>query len=292
GCALHPLDASRLRPGPSRLEDPAFAPHLVRAGVWRPWRFRNTAGGGIHFLDNHDAARTPVLFIHGLYGSPRDFRYLIDHLDRTRFEPWLYYYASGEDLSGTVEHLSQEIDALCAHYGVRSLMIVAHSMGGLIARDFVLRRADSRIAVPLLITLSTPWSGHRAAAIGSRFWPGAVRSWHDLATHSAYLEHLFATKTGLRRRLPAGTEHYLFASIGRGKDIHDGRGVDGDDEVVTVASQLRDSACEDAYRIHRFAETHRGILRSAAVAESVNQALATASTDRSDTPDVRLGARR
>ncbi len=273
GCAIDPSERSELRSGSlSRLEDPTFAPNLVNAGVWMPWRFRRAAGAGIYFLDSHDASKIPVLFIHGMYGSPRDFRYLISRLERARFEPWFYYYASGDDLSSTVEHLLHEMDALCAHYNVRSLIIVAHSMGGLIAREFVLRTSESHCsAVPVLVTLSTPWHGHRAAAIGSLFWPDAVRSWHDVATRSTYLEGLFTTKAGMRRRLPVSTEHHLLASVGRDNK----RGADLDDGVVTVASQLRDAACEDSYRIYRFEETHVGILNSAAVAESINRALAT-----------------
>ncbi len=274
GCAVSPSGPSDVHASGdlSRLQDARFAQDFVRAGVWMPWKFEQAAGEGIYFLENHDDSKIPVLFIHGMYGSPRDFRYLIQHLDRSHFQPWLYYYPSGESLTGIAARLLHEIETLCTYYEVRSIVIVAHSMGGLIARDVLLHQ--SRVhgtAVPVLITLSTPWNGHRAAAIGARIWPTAVRSWHDLGVGSAYIDALFETNAGLPKHLPAGTQHYLLASLGRSTN----QGVDGSDEVVSVTSQLRDSALRDSYRIYRFKETHIGILNSAAVADSINGILAT-----------------
>jgi pimeloyl-ACP methyl ester carboxylesterase len=277
GCSVNPSEPSdaHAHDDTSRLMDARFAPAIARAGVWMPWKFRAAAGEGIYFLENYDDSKTPVLFIHGMYGSPRDFQYLIRHLDWSHFQPWLYYYASGENLSGIAERLLDEMDALCAYYEVRSIVIVAHSMGGLIARDVLLRTSRvHRATVPVLITLSTPWDGHLAAAVGARFWPTAVTAWHDLATGSAYIEALFETDEGLHRHLPVDTEHYLFASLGRRKN----RGADGNDGVVSVASQLQDAAWMDSYRIYRFDETHIGILNSTAVANSMNRTLATVLT--------------
>jgi pimeloyl-ACP methyl ester carboxylesterase len=237
-----------------------------------PWRFHRAAGAGIYFLDHHDDSKIPVLFIHGMYGSPRDFRFLVSRLDRTSFEPWFYYYASGDGLSSAAESLLQEMNTLCAHYNLRSVVIVAHSMGGLIARDLLLRTSRTHCtAVPVLITLSTPWDGHPAAALGARFWPTRVRSWHDLATSSSYIEALFETRAGVRRHLPVGTQHYLFVSSGRRTNGSAG----SDDEVVSVASQLREGALMDSYRTYRFDETHIGILNSTAVANSINRTLST-----------------
>jgi pimeloyl-ACP methyl ester carboxylesterase len=257
------------------LEDARFTSANARTGVWTPSKFQRAGGEGIYFLDHYDRAKIPVLFIHGLYGSPRNFSYLLTHLDRNRFQPWLYYYASGANLTGIAERLLNEIDSLCAYYQVRSFVIVAHSMGGLVARDVLLRSSRlERTAVPLLITLSTPWGGHRAAAVGARFLPRAVEAWHDLAFRSAYLEALFQTSSGVHRHLPDGTEHHLFASIGPRTD----RGANASDGAVSVASQLREQAWIDAYRVYRFDETHVGILNSPGVADSINRVLTTVLT--------------
>ena len=276
GCSLnsvHPEVADHF----SLFDDPRFASANARTGVWLPSKFQRAGGEGIYFLDHYDRSKIPVLFIHGLYGSPRNFSYLVAHLDRSRFQPWFYYYASGANLTGIAERLSNEIDSLCAYYEVRSFVIVAHSMGGLVARDVLLRSSPLEgTAVPVLITLSTPWDGHRAAAVGARFLPRAVAAWHDLATRSAYIEALFQTSSGVHRHLPDGTEHHLFASIGP----RTSGGDNASDGAVSVASQLREQAWIDARRVYRFDETHVGILNSQEVANSINHTLATALPNR------------
>ena len=274
GCSLnpsHPYATADI----SLLEDARFTLANARTGVWTPSKFQRAGGEGIYFLDHYDRSKIPVLFIHGLYGSPRNFSYLLAHLDRNRFQPWLYYYASGANLTGIAERLLNEIDSLCAYYEVRAFVIVAHSMGGLIARDVLLRssRLEST-AVPVLITLSTPWDGHRAAAVGARFLPTAVAAWHDLASRSAYIEALFQTSSGVHRHLPDGTEHHLLASIG----LSTSRGANANDGAVSVASQLREQAWIDAHRVYRFDETHVGILNSPGVANTINLTLASVLT--------------
>lgn len=271
GCSLSPprhFDA-HTPSDVSMLQDARFASANVRTGVWTPSRFQRATGEGIYFIDHYDESKIPVLFVHGLYGSPRNFQYLIEHLDRTQYQPWLYYYASGANLTDISERLAHELDTLCTYYDARSIIIVAHSMGGLIARDVLLRAPRThRPAVPVLITLSTPWDGHLAASVGARMWPGAVPAWHDLATRSGYIEALFVTNSGLHRHLPDDTEHHLFASIGH-------RDTNASDGVVSVASQLREEAIDDSYRIYRFKESHVGILHSPGVVRSINHALAT-----------------
>ena len=42
-----------------------------------------------------DPDKIPVLFVHGIGGTPLDWKYLAKGLDRHRFQPWFYYYPSG-----------------------------------------------------------------------------------------------------------------------------------------------------------------------------------------------------
>src|SRR5690606_36018702 len=115
----------------------------------------------------YDSQKTPVLFVHGINGTPSNFAYLIARLDRTRYQPWLYSYPSGIYLDHIADHLSQTVTKLQLRYGVDRMMVVAHSMGGLVTRGFLLRHAqNSDLHVPLFVTLSTPWAGHAAAELG------------------------------------------------------------------------------------------------------------------------------
>ena len=158
--------------------------------------------------------KIPVLFVHGINGTPTNFRYLVEHLDRTKYQPWLYYYPSGVRLSGIADHLDQTMKALQLQHGFMQYHVIAHSMGGLVSRGFLLRNqsGQSRPRVPLYITISTPWAGHKAAETGVNYAPAVVYVWNDMAPQSAYLTDLFfSNHNGVQahRPLPAGVQHHL-----------------------------------------------------------------------------------
>ena len=100
-----------------------------------------------------------MLFVHGISGYPREFAYLIDQLDRRRFQPWFYFYPSGAYLEDVAEHLRQTVIELRAQLGFERLFVVAHSMGGLVSREFALGYYENtgRRTIPLLVTIATPW---------------------------------------------------------------------------------------------------------------------------------------
>lgn len=252
------------------LEDVRFSPAHIKQGVWSPNEFERAARGGIFFLDAPVTRRTAVLFIHGINGSPRDFEFLIAHLDRSRFQPCVFFYATGASLSQSGRDLSVAIDEAHKRYGVESLNIVAHSIGGLIARDLVLNRsAHAGVDIPVLITMSAPWGGVPSAGIGVRWSPVVVDSWRDIAVDSAYLNSLFVDAAGSTRDLPASTRHYLLFSYRKSRSSF---GVSGD-AVTSVASQLDGRAQEQAYRVYGFDVSHSEILRSRGVAELLDEAL-------------------
>lgn len=253
------------------LADPRFSAENVKAGMWTPYDFLIDAGPGVYFLQDYDATKTPVLFVHGIDGSPDNFRYLIEHMDGQRFQPWVYYYPSGARLGHVADHLAQTVQQIEVRYRVSHLIVVAHSMGGLVSRGFLLRYRQNggSAQVPIFITLSTPWGGHNAAEMGVELAPTVVRSWYDMAPGSDYLTSLFYGSASLRQRLPAATPHHLLFSF---KKSGASFGESGD-EVVTVASQLRREAQQEVRGIYGFDDTHTGILEDPAVSELVNRLL-------------------
>jgi pimeloyl-ACP methyl ester carboxylesterase len=211
-----------------------------------------------------------VLFIHGINGSPRDFSFLIAHLDRSRFQPCVFFYASGASLNQSGRDLSVAIGEVHRRYDVESLVIVAHSIGGLLARDVVLNRsAHAGVDIPVLITMSSPWGGVPSAGVGVRFSPVVVDSWRDIAVGSSYLNSLFIDADGGTRDLPASTRHYLLFSYRKSWSSF---GLSGD-AVTSVASQLLRTAQEQAYRVYGFDVSHSEILRSRGVADLLDEAL-------------------
>ncbi len=252
------------------LEEGRFSPALVKQGVWSPDEFERQARGGIFFLDAPVPGRTAVLFIHGINGSPRDFRFLIAHLDRARFQPCVYFYASGASLSQSGRELSLAIGDVHRRHEITSLVIVAHSIGGLIARDVVLNQSShAGVEIPVLITMSSPWGGVSSAGLGVRMSPVVVDSWRDIAVGSPYLSSLFVDAEGRARQLPAATRHYLLFSY---RKSWSSLGLSGD-AVTSVASQLVRTAQDQAYRVVGFDVSHSEILRNRGVADVLDEAL-------------------
>ena len=258
------------------LDDPRFQAEQSANSLWQPYDFILDVGPGVYFLEPYDARKIPVLFVHGINGTPTNFRFLVEHLDRTKYQPWLYYYPSGVRLSGLADHLDQTMKKLQLQHGFTHYHVIAHSMGGLVSRGFLLRNqsGQSRASVPLYITISTPWAGHKAAEAGVKHAPAVVYVWNDMVPRSPYLTDLFfSTHDGaqVHRPLPAGTQHHLIFGF-----KHRGSGECSDD-TVTLASQLDPSAQTDASRLYGFDETHMSILDSLETSRLVNRLLDDAS---------------
>ena len=244
------------------LADERFARKYAEDGLWRPYDFLTAGRAGVYFLEPYDAGRVPVLFVHGINGTPLDFEYLIGRLDRKRFQPWVYYYPSGVHLGNVANHLEQTMKKLQVRYRVPRFAVVAHSMGGLVSRGFIQRYTrDGGAGLPLFVTLSTPWGGHKAAQTGIDTAPVVVRVWNDMAPGSEYQKSLYSTP------LPQAMRHHLLFTF---KGSASGESGDG---AVSVASQLLPQAQRDALKLYGFDDTHTGVLRDPQVSLLLNQLL-------------------
>ena len=247
------------------LDDPAFTNEFVTMGLWQPLKFVREVPFGIFFMEEYEAAKTPILFIHGINGSPPFFKELIGKLDRTRFQPWLAYYPSGLKLDLIADYLYTLIEEYHVRYNCKRVSVVAHSMGGLVSRALInlhTKKSDD-FFIERLVTISTPWSGHRAAEMGLKYAPAVIPVWNDVVPGSEFLKHLFA------QALPPAIPHYLFFSY-KGKSRFAG---DNSDGVVTIASQLRPEAQNHAVLVCGFNEDHTTILKDQEVSKLLNQIL-------------------
>jgi len=246
------------------LADARFSQENAEDGLWRPSDFLLTSRAGVYFLEPYDPRRIPVLFVHGINGTPASFEYLIEHLDRSRFQAWVYYYPSGVHLDSIAGHLDQTMAKLKLRYGFQRCAVVAHSMGGLVSRGFIQRHAGATTNnIPLFVTLSTPWGGHKSAELGVKKAPVVVRVWHDMAPGSDYQKSLYVAP------LPADLQHHLVFTFNRSSRSFG----ESDDHSVTVASQLLPQAQRDAAKMYGFDDTHTGVLRNPQVSLLINQLL-------------------
>jgi len=237
------------------LDDEIFSHDYAKTGMWQPIEAWRSVGAGVYFLEDYDPAKIPVLFVHGVGGSPTDFRAIIESLDRERFQPWVYRYPSGSRLLTVARVLKGLVDGLQREHGFDTMFVTAHSMGGLVARSFVLQTGDDSLAdyVSLYVSFATPYNGHEGAAKGVKYLPVAVPCWLDMQPDSDFL-------LTIRRPLPEGVPFYVFFS-------HDSGGINpvmpySNDSVVSLRSQLAPFAQNEAKRIYGYDLGHVPILSS------------------------------
>ena len=249
------------------LGDPKFDEGIAKMGLWEPVKFSLKVGPGIYMLQPYDPAKIPVLFVHGISGSPRNWKLIIDQLDRSRYQPWVMAYASGLPLEVNAKYMYEAITQLWLLYEFDDLFLVAHSMGGLLSRDFVDRYGETDAAyLKVFVTLSTPWGGHDAAQLGIDYAPAVVPAWRDIAPTSAFLNRL------REKDLPASVPHHLLFSY-RGGGFPSSTANDG---TVTVASELEPAAQSKAKRVYGFNARHTEILADEAVIRLLSQILKSA----------------
>ena len=247
------------------IDDPTFKNEFATMGLWQPFKFIQEVPLGIFFMEDYQEAKTPVLFVHGINGSPTVFKPLIDNLDRTIFQPWLAYYPSGVKLDLIADYLYSLLEELQARHSFKKISIVAHSMGGLVSRALInlhSKKNDS-FFFNHLITISTPWAGHGAAEMGLKYAPAVIPVWNDVVPGSEFLKNLFSLE------LPSNTPFYLLFSF-KGKSRFAGGNSDG---VVTIASQLHPEAQKSAVFVRGFNEDHNSILTNNDVSNLLNQIL-------------------
>ena len=105
---------------------------------------------GLFLLQPYDPHRIPVLMIHGLLSSPLAWRELTNEIQadpvlRHRYQVWHYLYPSALPYLYSGQRLEADLEELYAFLQqtgdpppeLNRMVIVAHSMGGLLARTLV-----------------------------------------------------------------------------------------------------------------------------------------------------------
>ncbi|WP_198343200.1 lipase family protein [Oleiphilus messinensis] len=80
--------AGSLRP----LNDPFFSREMSTLGLYHPAAFLESSPNMFYALEEDLSYKIPVIFVHGINGSPREFSSLIENRDRSRYKPWFFYY--------------------------------------------------------------------------------------------------------------------------------------------------------------------------------------------------------
>jgi pimeloyl-ACP methyl ester carboxylesterase len=244
------------------LSDPIFSPAMAQLGLYEPAAFMEAAPMMFYALEEDHGHRIPVIFVHGIGGSAREFADIVARLDRQRYRIWFFHYPSGSDLS-TLGAVFYEIflSGKIVPKQETPLVIVAHSMGGLVVREAFnhCRGEGAESPVAKLITLASPLGGH-AAAHRAAHAPVVLPSWRDLDPASAFIRDLH------RRPLPRDLTWHLFCAVGEKPATDPAEQTDG---VVALTSQRERRAIEAAGERRDFPVSHTGILHDADAVTSV-----------------------
>jgi pimeloyl-ACP methyl ester carboxylesterase len=118
----------------------------------------------LYMLRPYDPGKIPVVFVHGLFSSPRAWVQTINELENTpgiasRYQFWMFMYPTGMPIPGSAARLRQaltrvrtKLDPGYADAAFDRMVLVGHSMGGLLAKMMVqdshLTLWDAMITVP------------------------------------------------------------------------------------------------------------------------------------------------
>ncbi len=248
------------------LADTRFDATSAELGMWQPLRFLKNGLAGIYFLEPYDANRVPVLFVHGINGTPRDLTALAAGLDRRKYQAWFYFYPSGLEIQTNAIGLLGALNKIWFEHRFRDLEIVAHSMGGLVARAYLntCHRERECDFVGTFISISSPFGGDSAAQAGVEYAPVVMPVWRSMAPNGPLVDEL------LSQPMPKRVKYHLIFGY-RNSSILSRKSGDG---TVPLDSQLRLAAQIQAKSTRGFDEDHMGILASAHVSEHVNDILA------------------
>ncbi len=115
--------------------------------------------------DRLGSCKRPILLVHG-YGCSRGIWWRIrrDLEAAGHTVASVSLYPPYTSIGKLVPQLATRIDEVCAATGAQQVILIAHSMGGLVCRSYLSRHGISR--VEQLITLATPHQGSELARIG------------------------------------------------------------------------------------------------------------------------------
>lgn len=256
------------------LDDPIFSHEVAELGVYSTPAFLKKASQILYSDEPWDKDRIPIIFVHGVGGTPREWRSFAEEIDRKIYQPWFFYYPSGQSLEKTSEaffrfFLCYDLDK------VKKLVITAHSMGGLVVRSAINRYKPHPNNDILYVTFATPYGGSEAAQSAVENAPVVVPCWKDVANRSRFIEDLF------QQKLSSGIEFHLFFAYRDDAIIKIGRNTDG---TITLISQLDKRAQKEAVQVLGYDENHVSILSSREALEKYNEILAAFARRKKETP--------
>ncbi len=190
---------------------------------------------------------TAVVVVHGINPTHQHFDALIERLASAGASVWYFRYDDGQRLQKSADRLSVALRTLPPH---PFIWVVAHSLGGLVAR-----RAATTLPPSYevnLVTVASPFGGYLSANraqspfvrwIGRPF--GSRDSHADLGTSSSFI-----TRPG---QLPTGVKHFKLETM---------EAATPRDKAATCGQQRQQNVDAGSAEIHALSAGHAAVLWS------------------------------
>lgn len=185
-------------------------------------------GKGLHLPDGFEPERRSMLLVHGLEADAADLQRFKEACRRSDVQFLFFDYPNDGPIAWSGDRLRKELNELSARHPKLRLAIVAHSMGGLVARHALETADRPPTAVTHLYMLGTPNHGSRLAGAqgiieilialprgkllsGELMQDGIGEAAEDLRPGSTFLKRLNARKpaVGIRYFAAAGSRSVL-----------------------------------------------------------------------------------
>jgi pimeloyl-ACP methyl ester carboxylesterase len=140
-----PLEADLSTPLAYFLNQPEFQDaQLSTLGLLRPGEAKQLQG--LYMLEPFDPEKMPVVMVHGLWSSPITWMEMYndlrsDPLVRQNYQFWFYLYPTGQpfwfsatQMREDLAHMRREMDPERRHPALDQMVLVGHSMGGLVSK--------------------------------------------------------------------------------------------------------------------------------------------------------------
>ncbi|CAH7110626.1 Alpha/beta hydrolase [Vibrio chagasii] len=234
------------------LSDPPFEKGNAKLGMWQPLTFLLEDNAGLYFLSEYDPNKIPILFVHGINATALDFAPLIQKIDQSKYQIWVFNYPSGLSLSLNSKGLNNLLHTVVSEYKNQQLHVVAHSMGGLIVTNSIRQCRIGQLCdfVSSVTTISSPFGGVESAKQGVEYSPVVMPAWVDLNPDGKFIADLFIDSSKIH--IP----HFLAFGYNSG-DLFNTNSNDG---VINLSSQLSRPAQLKADQIRGYNENHLSIL--------------------------------
>ncbi|MEZ9661639.1 MULTISPECIES: lipase family alpha/beta hydrolase [unclassified Vibrio] len=234
------------------LEAPPFDRKNGKLGMWQPLTFLLEDNAGLYFLSEFDPNKIPILFVHGINATALDFAPLIEKVDQSKYQIWVFNYPSGLSLALNSKGLNNLMHTVLTEYKIQQLHVVAHSMGGLVATNSLRQCRIGQLCdfVSSVATISSPFGGVESAKQGVEYSPVVMPAWVDLNPDGKFIADLLIDSSKIH--IP----HFLAFGYNSG-DLFNTNSNDG---VINLSSQLSRPAQLHASQILGYNETHLSIL--------------------------------